>query len=72
MRSVLNGKNLHPKGEESSFLEKPLFQKTLGVQESKQIPKIRLHNFDQLKTHFYILKLGFKGIHYFPYFCSKT
>ena len=31
------------------------------------------YNFDPLKPHFYIVKLGFTEvyIHYFPYFCSK-
>ena len=36
------------------------------------IRKTRLYNFDPLKPHFYIVKLGFTGgIHYFSYFCSK-
>ena len=37
------------------------------------ITKTRLYNFDPLKPHFYIVKLGvYRGVHYFPYFCSKT
>ena len=32
-----------------------------------------IYNFDPLKPHFYIIKLGFTGVfHYFSYFCSKT
>ena len=31
-----------------------------------------LYDFDPLKPHFYIVKLGvYRGIHYFSYFCSK-
>ena len=37
------------------------------------ITKTSLYNFDPLKPHFYIVKLGLTwGIHYFSYFCSKT
>ena len=36
------------------------------------ITKTCLYNFDPLKPHFYIVKLGvYRGIHYFSYFCSK-
>ena len=37
------------------------------------ITKTCLYNFDPLKPHFYIVKLGFTGvyIHYSSYFCSK-
>ena len=39
----------------------------------KNITKTHLYNFDPLKPHFYIVKLGFTGgIPYFPYFSSKT
>ena len=37
------------------------------------ITKTRLYNFDPLKPHFYIVKLGFAGVNIiFSYFCSKT
>ena len=37
------------------------------------IPKICLYNVDPLKTHFYIVKLGFTVVYlYFSYFYSKT
>ena len=36
------------------------------------ITKTRLYNFDPLKPHFYIVKLGFTGVYIiFSYFCSK-
>ena len=36
------------------------------------ITKTRLYNFDPLKPHFFILKLGvYRGIHYLSYYCSK-
>ena len=35
------------------------------------IMKTCLYNFDPLKPHFYIVKLGFAGVCYFSYFCSK-
>ena len=35
------------------------------------ITKTYLYNFDPLKPHFYIVKLGFAGVRYFSYFCSK-
>ena len=35
------------------------------------ITKTCLYNFDPLKPPFYIVKLGFTGIHYFSYFCWK-
>ena len=34
------------------------------------ITKTCLYNVDHLKSHFYIVKLGFTGV-YFSYFCSK-
>ena len=37
------------------------------------ITKTFLYNFDPFKPHFYIVKLGFTGVHIiFSYFCSKT
>ena len=37
------------------------------------ITKTSLYNFDPLKPHFYIVKLGFTGVYIiFSYFCSKT
>ena len=37
------------------------------------ITKTCLYNFDPLKPHFYIGKLGFTGVYIiFSYFCSKT
>ena len=34
------------------------------------ITKTRLYNFDPLKSHFYIVKLGFTGVYIiFSYFC---
>ena len=37
------------------------------------ITETYLHNFDPLKPHFYIVKLGFTGVYnIFSYFCSKT
>ena len=33
--------------------------------------KTYLYNFNPLKPHFYIEQLGFTGVHYFSYFCSK-
>ena len=37
------------------------------------ITKTYLYNFDPLKPHFYIVKLGFSGVYViFSYFCSKT
>ena len=37
------------------------------------IMKTYLYNFDPLKPHFYIVKLGFTGVYIiFSYFCSKT
>ena len=40
---------------------------------NKYITKTRLYNFDPLKPHFYIVKLGFTGVYIiFSYFCSKT
>ena len=37
------------------------------------ITKTYLYNFDPLKPHFYIVKLGFTGYTlFFSYFCSKT
>ena len=37
------------------------------------ITKTYLYNFDPLKPHFYIVKLGFTGVYIiFSYFCSKT
>ena len=46
-----------------------VFTKTYLV----SITKTYLYNFDPLKPHFYIVKLGFTGVSiiYF-YFCSKT
>ena len=39
----------------------------------KTITKTYLYNFDPLKPHFYIVKLGFTGVYIiFSYFCSKT
>ena len=39
----------------------------------QHITKTRLYNFDPLKSHFYIVKLGFIGLHIiFSYFCSKN
>ena len=36
------------------------------------ITKTHLYNFDPLKPHFYIVKLGFTGVYIiFSYFCSK-
>ena len=36
------------------------------------ITKTRLYNFDPLKPHFYIVKLGFTGVYIiFFYFCLK-
>ena len=35
------------------------------------ITKTYLYNFDPLKPHFYIVKLGFTGVHYFAYFCKN-
>ena len=32
------------------------------------IMKTYLHNFDLIKTHFYIVKLGFRGIYIFFFF----
>ena len=34
------------------------------------ITKTCLYNIDPLKPHFYIVKLGYRGIRYFSYFCS--
>ena len=46
--------------------EKPLCQ-------IKIITKTCLYNFDPLKPHFYIVKLGFRGVYIiFSYFYSKT
>ena len=52
------------------------------VQTAVLYTKTYLYNFDPLKPHFYIVKLGFtwggrrgwgeRGIHYFSYFCSKS
>ena len=40
---------------------------------SDDITKTRLYNFDPLKPHFYIVKLGFTGVYIIvSYFCSKT
>ena len=37
------------------------------------VTKTCLYNFDPLKPHFYIVKLGvYRCIHYFSYFCSKN
>ena len=37
------------------------------------ITKLYLYNFDPLKPHFYMVKLGFTGVDIiFSYFCSKT
>ena len=36
------------------------------------ITKTCLYNFDPLKTHFYIVKLGFTGVYNIFLFCSKT
>ena len=37
------------------------------------ITKRYLYNFDPIKPHFYIVKLGFTGVYlFFSYFCSKT
>ena len=44
---------------------------TLGYLFSDNITKTCLYNFDPLKPHFYIVKLGFAGVRYFSYFCSK-
>ena len=35
------------------------------------IMKTRLYNFDPLEPHCYIVKLGFTGVHFSSYFCSK-
>ena len=47
-----------------------LFPKTFGIDfrcfiasESGHITKTRLYNFDPLKPHFYIVKLGFIGVY---------
>ena len=47
----------------SAFLYKVPFQKVIDVQESNRITKTRLYNFDPLKPHFYIVKLGFTGVY---------
>ena len=40
---------------------------------SVDITKTCLYNFDLLKPHFYIVKLGFTGVYIiFVFFCSKT
>ena len=39
---------------------------------SSPITKTYLYNFDPLKPHFYIVKLGFTGYTLFCYFCSKN
>ena len=36
------------------------------------ITKRCLYNFEPLKPHFYIVKLGFTGVYIIFYFCSKT
>ena len=35
----------------------------MSVRKSESITKTRLYNFDPLKPHFYIVKLGFTGVH---------
>ena len=36
------------------------------------ITKTYLYNFDPIKPHFYIVKLGFTGVYIFSYFCSNA
>ena len=44
----------------------------INSEKNVYITKTRLYNFDPLKPHFYIVKLGFyRGIHYFSYFAQK-
>ena len=44
----------------------------VGKRSNKGITKTYLFNYDPLKPYFYIVKLGFTGVHtIFPYFCSK-
>ena len=39
-------------------------------QTQRDITRTRLYNFEPLKPHFYIVKLGvYRGIHYYSYFC---
>ena len=44
-----------------------------AIKYLQTITKAYLYNFDPLKPHFYIVKLGFTGVDIiFAYFCSKT
>ena len=49
----------------------PFIQLRFTIDED--IAKIRLYNFDPLKPHFYIVKLGFTGVNivFFSYFAEK-
>ena len=53
----------------SGTLMVPPFAMTSSLRQF--ITKTYLYNFDPLKPHFYIVKLGFAGVCYFSYFCSK-
>ena len=64
-------------------LHRPVFPNTYGqygkflagqeVLLHLDITKSRLYNFDPLKPHFYIVKLGFAGVCIiFSYFAEKT
>ena len=49
-----------------------LYRRVLVMRMPPCITKTCLYNFDPLKPHFYIVKLGvYRGIHYLSYFCSK-
>ena len=39
------------------------------TQGKTSITKTYLYNFDPLKPHFYVVKLGFTGVFFFSYFC---
>ena len=53
---------------------KPVFWEKLETYHHFTIPKIGLYNFDPLKPHFYIVKLGFTGVYivFFFLFLFKT
>ena len=45
---------------------------TVSVRVPSNITKTYLYNFDPLKPHFYIVKLVYRGIHYFFLFLLKN
>ena len=64
--ATLKGKNLHPEGV-LSFKSRAYFgsKQFISFKSSPiiNITKTCLYNFDPLKPHFYIVKLGFTGVY---------